>query len=257
MKLVCSYICHLSQCDSHTNISEFTDWKCRYESKTNTSYIRTSGKARCYDCNRSGFEKILKSSSSENNNKTRRKVSVKINACCPARITVKVDQSDKLQVNHQTVHTGHDFDPKFIQNNKVSTAIIKELICDKTEVEHVPDVVRRKALTDNRLNIDKLKLLEYSDCYSQKHYHRIHLEERTHKDMWISACTLIASYSSSHVVCHTPVSHKDNFQLGLMNERQLGYLKLYGHRCICIDTTFNICSKALKLTVVVVLDDFE
>ena len=59
------------------------------------------------------------------------------------------------------------------------------------------------------------------------------------------------------VLCFSRQSDPNDFQVGIMTDTQKDFLLNYGPKLLGIDTTFNVSKTSLKLTIIVVLDEFD
>uniref|UniRef100_T1JEM3 C2H2-type domain-containing protein n=1 Tax=Strigamia maritima TaxID=126957 RepID=T1JEM3_STRMM len=159
--------------NNFTTTTEFYKWKSEMEAETNSSYFKPYGTSRfndgtekaIYYCSRSGIYKprgtgkrALKTQGSR-----------KLNAACPAKITVITNRDKTIAVEFVKTHCGHTLDElkhlSLTKNEKLEIAKKLELGVDSNEI-----------LNDVRQTSSPVKrkhLLTKKDIYNIKRSHNI------------------------------------------------------------------------------------
>jgi hypothetical protein len=125
---------------------DFSRWLADLENSTNVNFVHNCGtvissaaRYTYYMCQRSGQKKEEVNISG----RTVAKGTSKIGACCPAKITVKVDKNNSLQVTANLAHFGHKNDLAFVPLPMAVIEEIEALLLVGLRPEDIPDQLRR------------------------------------------------------------------------------------------------------------------
>uniref|UniRef100_A0A6P7HB34 Uncharacterized protein LOC114346518 isoform X1 n=1 Tax=Diabrotica virgifera virgifera TaxID=50390 RepID=A0A6P7HB34_DIAVI len=250
---------------SYTNfakIEEFKEYLKTIEKNTKSRFVKKISTTNIlkFDCNRSGEYVPIKN----RNRALEMNGSNKINAFCPASLTVRINKNGTYQCEFLENHIGHtnDMGHFFLSEEDRNNFAVK--IASKIPFDAILDNVRDAVEGDY---VDRLHLLTKRDLYNiEKSFN---LNSVRHCNDAVSVDSLVNEMSKEENNCvlfYKPQDSlskdysqlkKEDFILIIMNSVQCHLLKKYGSDCICLDGTHGTNGYNFELITLLVIDDMR
>ncbi|XP_074037973.1 uncharacterized protein [Leptinotarsa decemlineata] len=248
------------------NINDFEIWKSNTETINNCSYVlksrnaSTIGEIVYYKCNRS-TSYILSDNSDRRHRLLKSQGSCKINSSCTSEIKV-VEENNKILIEWQKVHYGHNLDIQYIRLPKTE----KQNIATKITNGVAPQRILESTRDNIGEHLKRVDLLSTKDLRNIKISYGLELKDgkRDSNDafsvaLWVKECEnlkekpilLYKEQGKDHSILR-----KEDFCLIIMNKFQRQMMKQFPST-ITIDSTHGLNDYDFEMTTIMVLDEYH
>ncbi|CAG9765599.1 unnamed protein product [Ceutorhynchus assimilis] len=250
-------------------LDEFYAWKRKFESDTNSRFFKVSSSNSCkthkyirFTCHRSG--QYVPEGKGVRHLKTQG--SNKINAVCPATITLKHRFSDGIcEIQVQETHVGHQNEIGHLNLTKIERESLAGKIALKIPFDEILDDIRN-SICDNTLKrlhlLTKKDLFNIEFCYNLSSTSMRHSNDVVSVNSWIHEMqekgqAILFYKPQGSLNNEYPILKESDFVLVIMTDAQSEILKKYSSDCVCIDGTHGTNSYNFELTTLLVVDDMR
>uniref|UniRef100_A0A6P7F500 Uncharacterized protein LOC114326564 isoform X1 n=1 Tax=Diabrotica virgifera virgifera TaxID=50390 RepID=A0A6P7F500_DIAVI len=248
------------------SLEEFHFWKLEEEKTTRSFFVKnrsssnvSNGTKTIYNCHRSG-KYIAKGN---NKRHLKYKGSNKINAFCPANITV-IQEANICKVDYVKMHIGHQNNLGHLFLSQEKKRELASKIAAKIPLAAILDEIRDSMTS---ANFSRIHLLTKKDLHNIEQTYNLNATPVRHRNDAISVQAWVNELQKSNsVLFYKPQDDlseehaclkREDFVLILMTEGQKEMLDKFGGDCICVDGTHGITSYGFELVTLLVLDDMR
>ena len=230
-----------------SDFKDFLSWKSGIERDTHSPYVKMQGayKTKHYtriicNCHSPGMFRRR----GNNLRHLKCQVSVKLDAFCPAGITVTI-KNGHCDVECSTVHVGHEQEIGHLFLTAFERQGLSSKIVSKISFQAILDNIR-DSVTNSQL--ERIHLLKKKDLYNIQQANNLnhdsvrHTNDAISVECWVQEMNNdVLFYKPQNVLLkgHPELIQQD-FVLVIMTQGQLEMLQNFGDDCICLDETHGL-----------------